>query len=530
MKDGNPETPDNTFPPCTFSSHCERLLDDLDKNSSPLQDDVFWAIDNDLDRQLLLQLEAHIPTCPTCKSALSQARIRRFQQRQHIRRFLLKGEQIVPSSAAHIMQAIAREPREVPEKVAASNGHNGQNGHNEMPLYPPLLLVNNVHKQPTRKSQKIVQNLLAFVAVLVVILVSFNLFSHMVLSGHSAGSAMSNASAIRRTGLPVTHSAAWSSVIIALTRDGQKIITATDSMTGKSAVLASSRYVDATSIDGVSHDGYEVLYHVFDGQMTHYYLQPSTQNTILYTVTGKGGPALWSIDDSAVFISTPEGIEKVDVNTHTNKLILATFKSPDLRFYRDGYPYFVVSANASTVLNRIDLTTGEVTPITAQYCQFSYDFWLSTSGTIIYYRCKTNPAALYGVDSGGVKSSILRTDTGRMIGYAAEGEPLTLLKVNTAFQVIKLGTYVQQDQTVVADVAPGASDLDADSIAVAPYGFSLLALAHYANGTGKLWYDDLVHQKQTAISTMIDTQLVSSLQIGGWARLQVPASSPVLGQ
>jgi hypothetical protein len=527
MKDGNPETPNNKFPPCAFSNHCERLLDDLDKNSSPLQNNAFQVIDNDQDRQLLIQLQAHIPTCPTCTFVLSQARIRRFQQRQHIRRFLLESEQLVPSSATYIMQAIAREPREVLEKVTASNGHNGHNG---MTIYPPLLLVKSVRKPPTRRSQKLVHNLLAFVAVLVVILVSFNLFSHMVLSGQSASSAMSNASALRRGSLPVTHSAAWSSVIIALTRGGQKIITATDSMTGKSAVLASSRYIGATSIDGVSHDGYQVLYHVFDGYATRYYLQPSTQNTILYTVTGKGGPALWSTDDAAVFISTPEGIEKVDVSAHTNKLILSTFKSPDLRFYSGGYPYFVVSADASTALNRMDLTTREVTPITAQYCQFSYDFWLSASGTIIYYRCKTDPAALYGVGSDGAKSSVLRADSGRLIGYDAKGEPLTLLKVNTVFQVVKLGAAVQQDQIVVENVAPGASDLDVDSIAVAPYGFSLLALAHYADGTGKLWYDDLVHQKQTAISTVVDSQLISSLQIGGWARLQVPASAPALGQ
>lgn len=524
MKDGNPETHTNKFPPCTFSSHCERLLDDLDKNSSPLQNDAFSAMDNDQDRQLLTQLQAHVPTCPTCTFVLSQARIKRFQQRQLIRRFLLKSEQIVPSSTLSIMQAIAHEPREIPEKVAASNGHNGIATH----VPPPISLVNSARKRPTRRSQKLVQNLLAFVAVLAVILVSFNLFSHMVLFGQSSSSStgMSNIPA----SLPLTHSTSWSSVIITLTRGNQKIITITDSATGKSAVLASSRYINDTTIDGVSHDGYQVLYHVFDGRVTRYYLQPSTQNTILYTVAGKGGPALWSTDDSSVFISTPEGIEKVDVSAHTTTLILSTFKSPDLRFYRDGYPYFVVSTNTSTALNRMNLATGEVTPITAQFCQFSYDFWLSTSGTIVYYRCRTNQTALYGVASNGTKSSLLRANTGRIIGYDAEGEPLTLLKANTAFQIVKLGANTQQDQTIVADVAPGASNLDVDSIAVAPYGFSLLALAHYANGIGKLWYDDLVSQKQVAISTVFDAQLVSSLQIGGWARLQVPASSRSLGQ
>ncbi len=527
MKGGNPETHNNNnkFPYCPFSAHCERLLEDLDKNSSFLQNDTFQITD-DADRQMLQRLRAHIPECPTCAFTLSEARVMRFQQRQQLRRFLLTNEQKVPSSTTHIMQAIARERKETPEEGVASNGHRIT----EVPILPPILLTNAVHKRPARRSRKLVQNMLAFVAVVAVILVSFNLFNHVLLVGHTASSGTSYTLGPKRSFLPVTHSASWSSVIIALTRGKQKIITATDSTTGKSAVLASSNYVDATAVDGVSHDGYQVLYHVFDGHTTRYYLQPSSYENILYTMTGKGGQALWSTDDSAVFISTPDGIEKVDVNAHTTTRIVSTFKSPDLRFYRDGYPYFVVSANYSTTLNRINLTTGEVTPITAPYCQFSYDFWLSTSGTLLYYRCKLNPTALYGVDTNGAKSNLLRVNTGRMIGYDAQGEPLTLLKVNTAFQVVKLGLNVQQDQTLLADVAPGASDLDADSVAVAPYGFSLLALAHYANGIGKLWYDDLVHQKQTTISTVSDAQLVSSLQIGGWARLQVPASSHTLGQ
>ena len=329
------------------------------------------------------------------------------------------------------------------------------------------------------------------------------------------------------------HSTTWSSVIIALVQGGQENITSIDPRTGKSVILASLNYPDATILDGVSHDGYQVLYHVFDGRVTRYYLQSSAQNTLLYTTKGKGGFAIWSTDDSSVFIGAPGRIEKVDVNAHTATLVSSAFKFPDLRFYLNGYLYFAASANsiASIGLNRLNLATGEVVPVTEKYCQFSYDFWLDTSGTMVYYRCKTNPAALYRVGSDGVGSRMLRATAGRIIGYNNSGEPLTLLKGATTFQVVTLvGNDGRDDQTIVADVAPGASDLPVENVAVVPYGFSLLALARYPNGTDKLWYDDLVTHKQFSISTLSDARLVSSLQVGGWSRLQVPASSHTLGQ
>lgn len=529
MKDGTPETQHNKLPPCSFSVHCERLLEDLDTNSASIQDASFLFADNAQDRQLLLQLQAHLPGCPTCTFLLSHARIRRFQQRQHLQRFLLESEQKVPSTTAQIMQAITREWKKVPEERVVSNGHNHIVEEAEkIPLIMPL-----GRKRPARRSRKLMQNLLAFAAVLAIILASFSLFSHLLLLHQPSSHEMSSSPAIRHTAISVTHSTAWSSVIIALIQGGQENITSIDPMTGKSVVLASSDYPDTTVLDGVSHDGYQVLYHVFDGHMTRYYLQPSAQNPILYTVAGKGGSAIWSTDDSSVFISTPEGIERVDVNAHTATLVLSAFKAPDLRFYRDGYLYFIASANASASmsLNRVNLATMEVTPVTEKYCQFSYDFWLDISGALVYYRCKADPAALYTVGSDGIGSRMLRTNVGRIIGYNNIGEPLTLLKVATTFQVVKLvGNDAYYDQTIVADVAPGASDLSVDNVAVAPYGFSLLALAHYPNGVGKIWYDDLVLHKQIPISTLSDARRVSSLQVGGWSRLQVPASSHFLGQ
>jgi hypothetical protein len=517
MKDVPPDMQHGKLPFCPFSAHYERLLEDLDKKNSG---DEFLLAESAQDKHLLLQLQAHLPGCPTCTVILVRARAQRFWQREQLRRLLRESEQNVPSSTEQIMQAIVREKQSFPEAKATSNGHKKLSSVGEN-LSPGVSVE---RRRPAKSSSKPLQNVLAFVAVLAVILASFNLFGHLlVFHSPSIRRTTGGASQKKPAIIPVIHTTTWSSVIIALSSGKQRIITSTDPMTGKSALLAFSDYPDATVLDSVSHDGYQVLYHVFDGSKTRYYVRPSTQD-IIYTVDGKGGPAIWNTDDSSLFISTPDGVEQVDVKSHRATLAVSSIKAPDLRFYRDGYLYFVArtNADASTGLNRVDLVTGDVTSVTGGLCTLSYDFWPSPGGSMVYYRCKDR-ASLYAVTNDGTHARMVRADAGQMIGYTAQDEPLTLLRTNTAFQVVKLGVDAQHDQTVVADVVPGASDLPVDRVAVAPYGFSLVALARCSDGSEKLWYDDLVHHTQQVISALSSAQLASSLQVGGWSRLQVPA-------
>ncbi len=524
MKDVPPEMHNGKLPDCPFSAHYERLLEDLDTTSTSLHDEGFHFEGNDHDRELLLQLQAHLPGCPTCTVILARARARRYWQRQQLRRFLNESEQKVPSSTARIFQALAREKQPVPE---TQNGRKklSEDDENVFPITP--LAHGTVQRlRPRPRSRKLLQNILACVAVVALLLTSFSLFSHLLAFHGSSSTIVSTAPQKAPVSFSVLHGTAWSSVIIAIEKGGKKIITSTDPITGHSAVLASSDYPDGTTLDGVSHDGYQVLYHVFDGSKTRYYLQPSTQNTLLYTVNGKGGPAVWSTDDSSLFISVPAGVEKIDMQSHAATLVISSLTTPDLLFYRDGYLYFAASSNAgaSTWLNRINLALGDIVPVTEGACPLSYDFWPSPSGTTLYYRCN-GQTTLYTVNNDGTGTHALRTTAGRMIGYTAQGEPLTLLKTNTTFQVVKLGLSASDDQTVVADVAPGATGLSVDTIAVAPYGFSLVALAHYASGSEELWYNDLVRQTQNTILPSFDMQQISSLELGGWSRLQIAPSS-----
>jgi hypothetical protein len=507
MKEETPTTRHGDYPACSLSAHCAPLLDDLDLGET--RDDALLLGE---DRRLLEQLRAHVPTCSRCKATLTQERATRSSQRQALRQVLAESERAVPSTTARILQALRREEQELQGVPTSSNGHAASEEIGV--LSRPLM--------PVRPKQRgtFLRNMLALVAVLAVILGSMSLFSRMLPLRLAAGGASIGKQ--KTTRAPFLFASTWSSVVMTTLHNGQKFITSTDPISGKSAMLASSRYPMDTAIDGVSHDGYKVLYRVFDGSRTRYYVRPSSRDGALYTLDGKGNQAIWSTDDHYIFIGTPEGIEKVDVNSRTAMIELSMFQSPDLRFYRDGYLYFVQGENSgiATVLSRVNLADGNVVPITLGLCALSYGFWLSPGGTTIYYRCKGHPD-LYAVASDGSHARSLRLHSGDAIGYAGQGALLTLLKAGTTYQVMQLGIDAQHDQMVFPDVAPGAALITADDVAVMPYGRSLVALAHYADGSSKIWYDDLVANTQHAVVTYRDAQSAASVQFGGWSKLQV---------
>ncbi len=516
MKEETPATRHSDYPPCSLSALCVRLLDDLDAGET--RDDALLFREDrgdSEDRRLLEQLRTHVPTCSLCTATLAQERATRARQRQALRQLLAESERAVPSTTARILQALTREEQELQGVPAHSNGHATQEEIGVLSRFP-------LPARP-RPQRTLLRNVVALVAVLTVILASMSLFSRMLPLRLAAGSASSAMTGMqKKTPATFLFAASWSSIVMATLHNGQKFITSTDPISGKSAMLASSRYPMDTAIDGVSHDGYKVLYRVFDGSRTRYYIRPSSSDDALYTLNGKGSQAIWSTDDHYVFISTPEGVEKVDVNSRATMLALSMFQAPDLRFYRDGYLYFVQGENSgtATVLSRVNLADGNIVPITLGLCALSYGFWLSPGGATVYYRCKGHPD-LYAVDSDGTRARSLRLHSGDAIGYAEQGALLTLLKAGTTYQVMQLGSDAQHDQVVFPDVAPGAARITADDVAVMPYGRSLVALAHYADGSSKIWYDDLVANTQHTVITYSDAQSAASVQFGGWSKLQV---------
>lgn len=111
----------HSLPPCSLSTDCLRLLDDLDKSGNAQQLEQVSFTEDIQDEQLLDQLLLHLPGCSTCTSVLAHARSVRFQQRAMLWDFLIESEASVSTTISGIFVAIRREQRKglrlgVPDK------------------------------------------------------------------------------------------------------------------------------------------------------------------------------------------------------------------------------------------------------------------------------------------------------------------------------------------------------------------------------------------------------------------------------
>ena len=452
----------------------------------------------------------------------------RLPLRQALRAILDEGEQKVPSTTANIMAAVRREQQTV-QKVVADDVPAAHSTSSSAP-FPH---AREIETPRPKRSRRTLYNTLALIAVAAALIASFGLLSFLVPHGSgsmgTATGSSSNSSA--NTGpqyapsVPAT-TIAWSAVIITYRMNNMTIIANYNPVTSTLITIVSLPYTDMI-VDGVSHDGHKVLYSVYDGSKTSYYIYPQATTDAIFTTNNKSRSAIWSTDDRMLFISTAKGVMSVDVQTHAAKLLFPTLLSVTLLNYRDdGYLYFVkgdagqVYATEGT-FNRINITQGSSQQITP--CVRGTNFWLSPSGATVYYNClDQNADILYAVNSDGSNSHVFRSHAGNIIGYVEDGSPLTLMNVNGKYQVVQLDMQSTQDTVLIQDVAPQATTLTADDVAVAPLGPTLVAKATYShNGQApfeQFWYNNLT----TGTSqTFFAPQGASMSQVIGWDKLQV---------
>lgn len=457
-------------------------------------------------------------------------------QRQALRAILDEGEQKVPSTTATIIAAIRREQQKT-QKVAADAGHDTHS------TPPPVSFpqVREIETPRPKRTRRMLYNALALTAVAAALIASFGILS-FILPHHSgtmsSGAASSGSSpefmmTKYPSSIPGT-TTTWSAVIITYKINGTTIIANYDPVAARLTVLVSLQNTD-TIVDGVSHDGHKVLYSVYDGFKTSYYIYPQATKQAIFTTLDKSRSAIWSTDDRSLFISTAKGILSVDVQSNTTKLLFPTLPSVALLNYRDdGYLYFVKGDTGQAyatqgTLNRINIAQGNSQQITP--CTRGTHFWLSPDGAMVYYNClDQNANILYTVSSHGTNPSIFRSNGGNVIGYAADGSPLILGNANGKYQVMQRDTQSAQDTILIQDVAPGAATIMADDVAVAPYGHTLLAKGIYSKSGQvtheQFWFSNLDTGTSTSLAL---PHTASTPQAIGWDKLQVPAEmlSPV---
>src|ERR1700730_11949882 len=107
------------LPPCEFSAHCLRLLDDLDApgEERAFQQGLLTDARDMQDEYLIEKLRAHVPDCPICSAKVAEARALRLHQRMALRRYLVDAESRVPSTTDRILsmaRQISPEEMELP--------------------------------------------------------------------------------------------------------------------------------------------------------------------------------------------------------------------------------------------------------------------------------------------------------------------------------------------------------------------------------------------------------------------------------
>ncbi len=495
-----PDIPREGLSPCVLSRDCLRVFDELENPDLALLDGA--------DAALLAQARYHLPTCITCSTLFDRERRLRAGQRQQLRAVLDEGAQQVPSTLAAIMRAVREEPVSRIDATVA-------------PLEPVMQQAEELHNWQVRRpiasrGRRVLAQLVALAAAVVLLATTIGVFQ--LLHIHTSVETTSNASLSNVVpSFALTNS--WSAVILSYVQSDHLYIVNYDPLSGKRVALAESSYPAGTTMYGVAHTGNAVLYSVYDGTETVYWLRSATTLVAFYRVAGRGLQAVWSTDDHYIFIGTAQGVVMFDVLHGTSQRILAQLLSPQLVFAYANYLYYQDGLGGTTGnLKRIDINGGSIQTVTP--CASAQPFWFSPTGKTVYYQCQGRNT-YYAANMDGTQAVLLRANVGQVIGYTADNALLTLQHVNGTNQVVQLGATQAQDHVLLSSLAPGVSTLTVAQVGVAPYGSALVATTVAADGTAKLWYADLATGQQPQ---PVVIQGVTMLQQNGWDRLQVPGN------
>jgi hypothetical protein len=316
-----------------------------------------------------------------------------------------------------------------------------------------------------------------------------------------------------------------------------------DLATGYSKQLGPSFAADSVQLDGIPHDGQNLLYHYVSGGYVQYRTLRSLSKTgFFYRLNAtdwNAGNAVW-MDNNSVFVADGEnGVVEVDTRTGRTIQRFPNPRTVQLAFYHSHYLYYVsglpIFQGVWPALYRINTDTPHDQPHRISMRSPGSTFWFSPDGSTIFYLNKgpDGQKGIYAVSNDGTNSRLLRPGDATPIGYAENNAVMFMQEVNDKFQVMQLGATPQQKETVVMpDAAPGATSLcdhqvmagtppicDND-IALAPYGHKLILNAYYPGGKHKVLYDDLTTKKSRVLMSNLDSN--SQVQLPGWDKMVVP--------
>ena len=532
------------LPPCPLSFECLRLADELENASDRVPDGPVFSEEDARDARLLEQLRIHVSSCPTCTAILNKARHMRRQQRIVLRDLLEDSEEAVPSTVQAILAAVAQEPK--PGLIAGTNHHQDIYAVPTVQLEEPQVIsLEERRRQQTtggereKDTRRLLRNIVSLAIVAAVILSAIAAFSRFVILTPQFGKGMVPAHPV----VPVTTATplaiGWKSAAIGLSytgssRDaGHTVVANYDPSSGHSVLLVRSHLPLKTQLDGISHDGLNLLYQFAEnGKMYYYTLASPAKTGSFYTLQeSDAGNAIWMDTNYALIATVNEGVKQVNIQTGAASTVLPNLKAVHLVIYRAPYLYFTGGA-AGGALNRMAISGGPVLRVTMP--STGSTFWISPDGTTVFYanRGSYGEQAIYAVSGDGTNSRVLRPGGAMPVGYAANYALMVLQEVNGKFQVIRLGATPQERETVVMnDAAPGAVSLCSANVvpgvlpicdsnaALAPYGHGLILHAYYPDGTSQILFDDLLNGQSHVLVNLGKDDI--QVQLPGWDRLPV---------
>src|SRR5258706_4977454 len=446
------------LPPCPFSAYCLRLIDDLDSPTILQQfEEVSFAYDIQ-DELLLDQLRLHVPDCPTCTTLLTCARRVRYQQRAALYSLLLENESKVPSTTQQIYAAIHRE-----QNGAAPNTKRMHYYLQELVISPGAQKLNGngnhdhaVEPHTSDRSHRMLRNAFSLATVAAIVLAAMGLFSHMFVSGHSTIPVQSSSSSSSSNGQSVLDQVGWDSIMISVTVLSASIgmgqltsIYNYDPATGHSKQLGPSFAADSVQLDGIPHDGQNLLYHYVRGGYVRYQTLRSLSKTgFFYRLNASdwnAGNAVW-MDSNSVFVADGEnGVVEVDIRTGKTIQRFPNPRTVRLAFYHSHYLYYVsglpIFQGVWPALYRIDTDKSNDQPHRISMRSPGSTFWFSPDGSTIFYLNKgpDGQKGIYAVSNDGTHSRLLQPGDVTPIGYAEKNAVVVMKEVKNKFKAEQLG-------------------------------------------------------------------------------------------
>ena len=521
------------IPPCEFSAHCLRLLDDLDApgDESAHRRRLMADARDIQDEYLIEQLRVHVPGCPVCSAKVAEARLQRSQQRQALRYYLVEAESRVPSMAERILSLARQTSQEETEEpspaqkrqrymlpevfisliLPGSNDAGDGNSHFDA--------VTDQQSPPTTHTANTwLRNGFALATAAALIFAALGVFNHFVFHNGTT---------------PLREEVkSWTSIMIGVSLASSIPIFSkyynVDTTSGASEqVTPTGLPTQDMQYEALSPDGKDVLFRALAQNQVIYIIWPfgTSQSITIHAADTEASNAIW-MDNNRILVSLAHnGVIEFDAHTGLMVRQFAALDKAHLLFYHTPYLYFENAQQTAIYRSNLAMDGQEQLVATIGGLSLSHCV-LHPDGVVMYCEAQGKQLSgagsiLYLVNGDGLGVQAL-SRKGILLGFAPDHTLLFLQAMLNHYRVVKLGDTLQQDRVVMNNAAPVSATIGTGDALLAPDGHGLVVQVNDTSASSRdVWYDDLATQTSREVFSYLPG---SFSQIITWDQARVSAS------